>query len=211
MANTGGEPSATHGRPQPSREVRRIVDENPPSSVDHRHSEELTTQPEWEKAMKQHFQGIFAKKQPEEVQGKLRNIWDQLTRTCKQTRWRPFSREELAACAEAWAFGKSTGPDGISYEALRVMRMHESWEPRIREQFNDALYKGRCDQLDKKSATILIPKEMQPKEWGGPDPSHSAVARTTVARKSSRGDHVEGEVPVCQTRQAGDRADTYPS
>ena len=44
--------------------------------------------------------------------------------------------------------------------------MTDRWEPRLREEFNDALYKGRCSHLTKKSATILLPKEAQPADWG---------------------------------------------
>ena len=128
--------------------------------------EALTTQPDWESTMQTHFEGIFAKQPPEQVEVGIREVWDALTRTCKNTRWRPFSREELLACAAAWSGGKSTGPDGISYEALKQMGMHEKWASRIREEFNDALYKGRCSPLTKKSITILLPKERQPTEWG---------------------------------------------
>ena len=128
--------------------------------------EALTTQPDWEETMREHFRSIFAKQAPEQVRAEIAAVWEHLTTLCKTTRWRPFTSEELAKCTIAWAGGKSTGPDGISYEALRVMGMHDRWEPRIREEFNDALYKGRCSHLIKKSATILLPKEAQPTDWG---------------------------------------------
>ena len=122
-------------------------------------------QTDWEQAMQKHFQGIFAKQRAEKVRAAMQNIWDQLTRACKN-RWRPFSHEQLMLRTNAWSGGKCTGPDGVSYEALRAMVLHERWEPRIREEFSDALYLGRCSQLIKKSVTILLPKETQPREWG---------------------------------------------
>ena len=122
-------------------------------------------QTDWEQAMQKHFQGIFAKQRAEQVRAAMQNIWDQLTRACKN-RWRPFSHEELMLCTNAWSGGKCTGPDGVSYEALRAMVLLERWEPRIREEFSDPLYLGRCSQLIKKSVTILLPKERQPREWG---------------------------------------------
>ena len=64
--------------------------------------------------------------------------------------------------------GKSTGPDGISYEALKViMRRHEHWETQIRAELKDALYNnGRMSRCAKDSTTILLPKERQPSDWG---------------------------------------------
>ena len=132
----------------------------------HQWEEVLTTQPDWEKTMREHFHSIFAKQAAEQVKAEMAAVWEHLTALCKTTRWRPFTTEELTQCTTAWAGGKSTGPDGISYEALRVMGMHDRWEPRLREEFNDALYKGRCSPLTKKSATILLPKEAQPADWG---------------------------------------------
>ena len=91
----------------------------------HQWEEALTTQPDWEETMREHFHSIFAKQAAEQVKAEIAAVWEHLTTLCKTTRWRPFTTEELAQCTTAWAGGKSTGPDGISYEALRVMGMHD--------------------------------------------------------------------------------------
>ena len=128
---------------------------------------ELTTTEGWEKDMRAHFSGIFAKMPGEQVKQGVGRIWDQLQRLCKQTRWRPFSLEELLLSSQTWARGKSTGPDGISYEALRLLTQHHHWEATLLEEFNDALYKGRAAPNTKKSITILLPKATGDR----PDPS----------------------------------------
>ena len=84
--------------------------------------------------MRDHFEGMFAKPRNRQRE----QVWRQLERRCKDTRWKPFSKVELALRTAAWAGSKSTGPDGASYEAL-TRRCGVG----IREQFNDALYKGR--------------------------------------------------------------------
>ena len=86
--------------------------------------------------MHAHFAGIFAKMPAAEVRAGLAEIWDQLRRRCKMIRWRPFSQEELRRSAAAWATGKSTGPDGISYEALKTLIQQQEWEATILEEFN---------------------------------------------------------------------------
>ena len=128
--------------------------------------EELTTQEKWEETMHAHFAGIFARMPAARVKEGLADIWEQLRQQCKTTRWRPFSLEEVRLSTMAWSSGKSTGPDGISYEALRTLLQQRQWEATILEEFNDALYKGRVPANTKKSITILLPKTRQPSEWG---------------------------------------------
>ena len=128
--------------------------------------EELTTAEGWQTDMRTHFAGIFAKMPAEQVKQGVEVIWDQLQRACKRVRWRPFSKEELILSTQTWAKGKSTGPDGISYEALRLLLQHHCWEATLLEEFNDALYKGRSPPNTKKSITVLLPRARQPSDWG---------------------------------------------
>ena len=76
--------------------------------------EELTTKEKWKETMQEHVEGIFAKMPAAQVKAGLAEIWAQLQRKCKTTRWRPFSTEEVRLSTVSWASGKSTGPDGIS-------------------------------------------------------------------------------------------------
>ena len=97
----------------------------------------------WQEDLRKHFEGIFAKMPLEQVRLGTQKIWDQLQQECKGVRWRPFSTEELMLSTQAWAKGKSTGPDSVSYEALRLLLQHPRWEATLLEEFNDALYKRR--------------------------------------------------------------------
>ncbi|CAE7348502.1 unnamed protein product, partial [Symbiodinium pilosum] len=134
--------------------------------------EELTTAEGWQTDMRTHFAGIFAKMPAEQVKQGVEVIWDQLQRACKRVRWRPFSKEELILSTQTWAKGKSTGPDGISYEALRLLLQHHCWEATLLEEFNDALYKGRSPPNTKKSITVLLPRARRTiricREWDIP-------------------------------------------
>ena len=72
----------------------------------------------------------------------------------KQADWVPFSTEELRDAMAKWKAGKSTGPDGVSLEALKYMGCHDKWELALKEQFNQALYKGRLPESLKASTTL---------------------------------------------------------
>ena len=86
----------------------------------------------WQHNLHKHFSGIFHKAPMERSWARLQATRIALTRACKQCPWKPFSRQELEMAATTWKRGKSTGPDGISLEALQAMMQDESWETRIR-------------------------------------------------------------------------------
>ena len=120
----------------------------------------LTCQDGWGERLQKHFQQLFAKQQASTVAQDMEKIWRELERACKHVAWKPFSGEELRRCAGACAGGKSTGPDGVSYEALQVMRTHRHWENRLQRR------PVRLHPQAKDSVTILLPKERHLTEWG---------------------------------------------
>ena len=63
--------------------------------------------------------------------------------------------------------GKSTGPDGISLEALQAMMQNESWESRIRYMLDDFLYKGTLPPPVLAGVTVLLPKTAGPRQACG--------------------------------------------
>ena len=103
--------------------------------------EELTTQQNWEQSLR------FAKPRNRQRE----QVWRQLERRCKGTRWTLFSKVELALRTATRAGSKSTGPDGTSYEALKEMWRDEGWE----FENNSTTH---CTKVDSR------PKERQPKE-----------------------------------------------
>ena len=115
--------------------------------------------------MKTHFESIFRKQEGEQVKQGVQTIWRRLERRCKETLWEPFAPEELAATMGNWKGGKSTGPDGVSFEALKALYQDTQWRGAILHELNDALHKGRLPPDLKESITVLIPKEANPTRW----------------------------------------------
>ena len=149
----------------------------------------LTEEEGWQKRMKTHFETIFKKQEGKVVRREVRDIWKRLERRCKETPWEPFTTEELTRAMEKWKGGKSTGPDGVSFEALKLLYQDEQWQHAILQEFNDAFYKGKLPPDIKESVTVLIPKEAAPKQWSATRPitlstclkwhSQLILARTT--------------------------------
>ena len=61
---------------------------------------------------------------------------------------------------------KATGPDQISFEALRAMTQDPHWSKRILQMVNDCFYKASFPEELLTGATILLPKVAIPSEWG---------------------------------------------
>ena len=132
--------------------------------------ENLTEEKGWQKRMKTHFESIFKKQGRDEVRKGVQAIWKRMERKCKNTPWEPFSIEELAAAMAKWKGGKSTGPDGVAFEALKAICQDDRWKHVILQELNDALYKGKLPPDAKESVTVLIPKEPAPKQWSATRP-----------------------------------------
>ena len=130
----------------------------------------LTEEEGWQKRMKTYFEGIFRKQDGQEVRQQVQAIWRRLERRCKEQPWEPFTAEELTRLMSKWKGGKSTGPDGVSFEALKAVAQDEYWQHAILQEFNDALYKGRLPPDIKESVTVLIPKEAAPRQWSATRP-----------------------------------------
>ena len=117
----------------------------------------LTAEEGWQKRMRTHFESIFRKQDGEQVKQAVQVIWKRLERRCKDTQWEPFTPEELAAAMGTWKGGKSTGPDGVSFEALKALYQDTQWHSAILQELNDAFYKGRLLPDLKESITVLAP------------------------------------------------------
>ena len=130
----------------------------------------LTEEEGWQKRMRTHFESIFKQQSGEEVRRQVQGIWKRLELACKHVPWQPFSFEEMAQAMKQWKSGKTTGPDGVSFEALKAIHQDDHWKGILLEEFNDALYKGRLPPKTKESVTILIPKEPCPKHWSATRP-----------------------------------------
>ena len=125
----------------------------------------LTAEEGWQKRMRTHFESIFRKQEGERVKQGVRAVWERLERLCKDTPWEPFTPEELASAMANWKGGKSTRPDGVSFEALKAMYQDTQWRGAILHELNDDVYKGKLPPDLKESITVLIPKEANPKQW----------------------------------------------
>ena len=103
----------------------------------------LTEEEGWQKRMRAHFESIFKKQDGEAVRDQVRKVWRRLERRCKEQPWEPFSAEELTKVMSKWKGGKSTGPDGVPFEALKALNQDDHWQHAILQEFNDALYEGK--------------------------------------------------------------------
>ncbi|CAE6934778.1 unnamed protein product [Symbiodinium sp. CCMP2592] len=81
----------------------------------------------WQSHLRQHFQNIFHKVPQQSTAARLQTLRHALTVACKQHKWKPFDEAELLEATAAWHKGKSTGPDGISLEALKVLLQDPAW------------------------------------------------------------------------------------
>ena len=85
--------------------------------------------------------------------------------------------------AAAWKPGRTTGPDGVSYEALRTLLEHEDWAWWLSRLFTGALETGSVPGEWTSSATVLLPKKPQPSVWQQTRPiTLSAVVLKTLAQ-----------------------------
>ena len=82
----------------------------------------------------------------------------------------PITKEELLAAATAWQPGKTTGPDGISYESLRAILERDDWAEWLCELFTGALRHGEIPPQWTRSLTVLLPKRPLPLVWGDTRP-----------------------------------------
>ena len=130
----------------------------------------LTEGEGWQKRMKTHFESIFKQQEHGVIRKEVHAAWKRMERRCKEVPWEPFTCQELAAAMIKWKGGKSTGPDGIPFEALKTLYKDEQWKHIILQELNDALYKGKLPCSAKESITILIPKEPAPKHWSATRP-----------------------------------------
>ncbi|CAE6973291.1 unnamed protein product [Symbiodinium sp. CCMP2592] len=96
----------------------------------------------WQHKLITHFRSIFHKVPQHTTAHHLAAIRTALTIACKHHTWRPFGEEELLEATATWHRGKSTGPDGISLEALKVLLQDPEWSTRLTYLFNDFLYRG---------------------------------------------------------------------
>ena len=114
---------------------------------------------------------------------------------CKTTPICFFTAEEIALTATTRKKGKSTGPDGVSYEAMKgILAEGEQWSNQMADMYSDALYKG-CLPNTADSITTLLAKKTLPQTWGDTRPiTLSCTALKVLAQlllEGARGDLVD--------------------
>ncbi|CAE7458351.1 unnamed protein product [Symbiodinium natans] len=130
----------------------------------------LTDDPEWQRHLQEHMQGVFAKADPTATRTAIGEIHWELTKQCKHTPWRPFTESELRMATATWQPRKSTGPDLISHEALQQMLTTKTWTQSLQEIMDDILYMGQIPPEIAEGITVLLPKTAQPSTWGNTRP-----------------------------------------
>ena len=96
----------------------------------------------------------------------MRAMHDDLSLACKYCKWEPITEFEITMAMHTWSRKKATGPDQISFEALRAMTQDPHWSKRILQMVNDCFYKASFPEELLTGATILLPKVAIPSEWG---------------------------------------------
>eukprot|EP00439_Symbiodinium_sp_Y106_P084169 s2062_g25.t1 len=83
---------------------------------------------------------------------------DDLSLACKYCKWEPITEFEITVAMRTWSRKKATGPEQISFEALRAMTQDPHWSKRILQMVNDCFYKASFPEELLTGATILLPK-----------------------------------------------------
>ncbi|CAE7361641.1 unnamed protein product [Symbiodinium sp. CCMP2592] len=109
---------------------------------------QLTDDPEWRHKLRGHFASIFAKAPAQRTAQRLAETRGALTKLCKHTPWRPFTRWDLELATRTWKKGKAAGPDAITHEILWLLMQEQAWGDRILYMMNDFLYKGSIPEED---------------------------------------------------------------
>ncbi|CAE7744136.1 unnamed protein product [Symbiodinium sp. CCMP2592] len=135
-------------------------------SRDHSWELNLTDSDQWKQELRDHFEKIFHRQKQVVVTAKIRGIMKKLEYRCKNTKWIPFTLEDLNEVKVKWKNGRSCGPDQVSHEALKAMLPHPIWGNRLLALFNDMLYTCRLVESIEAGATILLAKTSQPQNWG---------------------------------------------
>ncbi|CAE7027707.1 unnamed protein product [Symbiodinium sp. CCMP2592] len=117
-----------------------------------------------EEASQLNWHAIFNAQKPGPADH-INAIRGELTRVCKRTPWKPFTRDELETTAEKWKPRKSTGIDGVGYESFKAMLREPQWAHYILSLINDCFYKANVPETVGRGATVLLPKEQMPKSW----------------------------------------------
>ena len=153
---------------------------------------------DWESDAVAHFEGIFARDDGRERERHLEELRGRLLYMCKRTPIILFSGEEIEAAAATWKRGKSTGPDGVPYEAVKgIMLDGEHWMHRVAMMYSDALYKGLLPNASD-SITTLLAKKPMPQSWGDTRPitlSSTALKFLSSALHGQRGEKNKEGLP----------------
>ena len=72
----------------------------------------------------------------------MRAMHDDLSLACKYCKWEPITEFEITMAMRTWSRKKATGPEQISFEALRAMTQDPHWLKRILQMVNDCFYKA---------------------------------------------------------------------
>ena len=77
-----------------------------------------------------------------------------------------FTMEEVHRVMAKWKSGRAAGPDGVTYEALRIIMKDEVWGGFVLEELNDFLKLGFTTDDLYCTSTFMMAKKAEPTWWG---------------------------------------------
>ena len=124
----------------------------------------LTGADDWEAAATRHFETVFCHADFTQNRETAESMWEDAasrrTGVCREV-----TVEELREIASAWKAGLTSGPDGVTYEAVRELLAREPWGTWLSAQFTRVLAAGRLPPTWAESLTVLLPRLPQPGGW----------------------------------------------
>ena len=110
------------------------------------------------------FEPVFYHADATQVREIEMGIWEEVREACTGG-FREVTVTELLEVSRAWKPGKTSGPNGVTYEALRAILEHEPWGAWLAGMFSRVLHAGVLPREWARSLTVLLPKTAQPGGW----------------------------------------------
>ncbi|CAE7549785.1 jockey\pol [Symbiodinium natans] len=119
---------------------------------------------DWPTSMTEHMEAIFfrdSQAENEEARDETR-----LQLAMLPGEYHAFSMEEVHSVMAKWKSGRAAGPDGITYEALRIILKDDAWGAFVLEELNEFLKLGFTTSDLYSTSTFMLAKKREPREWG---------------------------------------------
>ena len=118
----------------------------------------------WTDNMTEYLEGIFFRDSLAENDAARDEA--RLTLAVIPSPFRCFTMEEVQRVMAKWKSGRAAGPDGITYEALRIIMKDEVWGGFVLEELNDFLKLGFTTDDLYSTTTFMMAKKAEPTWWG---------------------------------------------